>query len=88
MPDINLDLNQAGDQRTFDVIPAGTVVSLHLMIKRAGAGEDGWLTTSKGGNSEHLALELTVTEGEYARRKIFTQLTLRGTTAEKTRSLK
>jgi hypothetical protein len=76
MPDFNLNLNQYGS----DVIPAGTVVSLHLMIKHGGAGDGGWLTKAKDGLSEHLALELTVTEGEYAQRKIFTQLTLLGTT--------
>jgi hypothetical protein len=39
MSDFNLNLNQYGEQRSFDVIPAGTVVPLHIMIKRGGAGE-------------------------------------------------
>jgi hypothetical protein len=79
MSDINLNLNDAGEQRSFDVIPAGTIVPLCLTIKPGGAGDDGRLTKAKDGNSEHLVLELRVTSGEHAARKIFIQLTLRGT---------
>jgi hypothetical protein len=76
-----LDFNDAGPQNSFDVIPDGTVVVLQATVKPGGAGQGGWTTpasTAKG-NSEGLDLELTVVDGEHAKRKIFVRLTISGT---------
>ena len=74
----NFDFNTAAEQR--DVIPADTIVTLQLTIRPGGAGDDGWLKRSADGNSEGLDCEFTVTEGQYARRKLWQLYTMRGTT--------
>src|SRR5262249_24605200 len=74
------DFNDAGLQRSFDVIPANTICTLQITIQPGNAGEGGWLTaanTAKG-PSEGLALEFTVVDGEYANRKLWMKLTLSG----------
>jgi hypothetical protein len=77
---MTIDLNEAGAQREFDLIPADTVVTLAIKVRGGGAGPDGALTRSKDGRSEGLDLELTVCDGQYVRRKVFTRLTLQGET--------
>jgi hypothetical protein len=74
------DFNDAGQQRLFDVIPANTIATVQISVRAGNAGEDGWLRRSKDGTSEALDLELTVVDGEYARRKLWALLTLKGTT--------
>jgi hypothetical protein len=76
----DFDFNSAGEQRSFDVIPANTTVTLQLKIKPGGAGDGGWLTKAKDGASDNLACECIVVDGEHAKRKIFQRLTLHGTT--------
>jgi hypothetical protein len=73
------DFNNAGPQRSRDVIPAGTIATLHLTVRSGGAGEDGWLRRSKDGDSEGLDLEFTVVDGPFAKRKFWSLLTLFGT---------
>jgi hypothetical protein len=75
-----LDFNDAGEQRTFDVIPANTIVTLQLHINRGGVGPEGWLTQAADGASQNLDCVFIVTGGQYAKRKIFQKLTLHGTT--------
>lgn len=65
-----LDFNDAGPQRSFDLIPDNTIVTVELTIRPGGAGEGGWLRRSKDGRSEALDCEFTVIEGEYAKRKL------------------
>jgi len=36
----NLDFNDAGEQRVFDVIPANTICTLQINIRRGGAGDE------------------------------------------------
>src|SRR5262249_62262211 len=74
------DFNNADPQRPFDLIPADTIVSLHIKVRPGNAGEGGWLTRSQNGASEGLDLEYTVVDGTYAKRKVFERLTLHGTT--------
>ena len=74
----DFDFNTAGEQR--DVIPANTIVTLQLKIKPGGGEDNGWLTTAKDGLSHGLDCEFTVVDGDYAKRKLFQRLTLRGTT--------
>jgi hypothetical protein len=76
----SFDFNTAGEQRSFDVVPANTVCTLQLTIRPGGAGDDGWLKRSADGNSEGLDCEFTVTDGQYAKRKLWQLFTLRGTT--------
>jgi hypothetical protein len=76
----DFDFNSAGEQRSFDVIPANTTVALQLKIKPGGGGDGGWLTRSQDGSSEGLDCEYVVVDGEYAKRKVFARLTLQGTT--------
>jgi hypothetical protein len=80
MPD-NLDFNDAGPQRVFDVIPANTICTLQLNVRPGGAGDDGWLKRAADGASEHLDCEFIVVEPEqYAKHKLWQPLTLHGTT--------
>jgi hypothetical protein len=74
------DFNDAGPQRSFDVIPDETVVTVELTVRAGGAGEDGMLRRSKDGRSEALDCELTVVDGEHAKRKFWSLLTLAGST--------
>jgi hypothetical protein len=74
------DFNDAGPQRLFDVIPANTVATLQITVRAGSAGDGGWLRRSKDGGSEGLDLEFAVVHGEYAKRKLWTLLTLGGTT--------
>src|SRR5260370_28836991 len=74
------DCNDAGPQKSFDIIPADTIATLHMTVKSGGAGEDGWLRRSKDGGSEALDCEFTIIDGEFAKRKFWTLLTVAGTT--------
>jgi hypothetical protein len=79
---IDLDLNDAtGKQRSFDLIPHGTIVTLQIKVRSGNAGEGGWLRRSKDGNSEALDLELTVVGGPHDKRKIWDLVTVAGTTS-------
>jgi hypothetical protein len=75
-----MDYNDAGPQRTFEVIPERTIVPVQLTIHPGDIGEGGWLTRAKDGASEHLNCEFVVTEGQYAKRKFWARLTVGGTT--------
>jgi hypothetical protein len=77
---MTIDLNEAGGQREFDLIPADTIVTLAIKIRGGGAGPDGTLRRSKDGRSEGLDLELTVCDGKFAKHKLWTLLTLQGET--------
>jgi hypothetical protein len=74
------DFNNADPQRDFDIIPEGTIALMQIKVKPGNVGDDGWLTPSKDGNSEGLDLELTIVEGNFAKRKLFTRFTLDGKT--------
>jgi hypothetical protein len=76
----NLDFNTAGEQRSFDVIPAGTICTLQITIHPGGVGDDGWLNRARDGASEHLDCEFTVVDGPFAKRRLWQKLTLHGTT--------
>src|SRR5262249_11468725 len=74
------NFNEADEQTSFDVIPAGTICQLELSIRPCGAGEGGWLKRSKDGLSAMLDCEFTVLEGHYARRKLWSNFTVEGPT--------
>ena len=74
------DYNNAGEQRSFDVIPDGTIVVVQMNIPPGGAGEDELLKRSKNGDCEGLDVEHIVTEGEYAKRKFWSFMVVSGVT--------
>jgi hypothetical protein len=76
----DFDFNSAGGQRTTDVIPANTTLSLQLTIRSGGVGDGGWLARAADGASEGLDCEFTVVDGQYAKRKLWQRFTLHGTT--------
>src|SRR5690349_6796477 len=76
----DLDFNTAGEQRSFDVVPANTICTLQLTIRPGSAGDGGWLKRSVDGASEGLDCEFVVVDGQYAKRKIWQLYTLHGTT--------
>src|SRR5262245_49507269 len=74
------NLNTAGEQRSFDVIPAQTICTLQLTIRPGGAGDGGCLNRSADGTSEGLDCEFVVVDGQYVKRKLWQLFTLRGNT--------
>jgi hypothetical protein len=74
------DFNNASEQRTNDLIPDGTIASVHMTVRPGNAGEGGWLKRSKSGDSEALDCEFTVVDGSFAKRKFWTLFTVEGTT--------
>ncbi len=77
---MTFDYNQAGEQRSFDVIPDKTVAVVQLTIRPGAAGPDGILRRSKTGEAEMLDCELIVVGGPYDKRKFWELMTLSGTT--------
>jgi hypothetical protein len=74
------DFNAAGEQRTNELIPDGTIATVHLTVRPGNAGEGGWLKRSKNGESEALDCEFTVVDGPFAKRKFWSLNTMNGTT--------
>jgi hypothetical protein len=74
------DFNTAETQRTREVIPADTVAIIQMNIKPGDTGPGLWLKTSKDGASKGLDSEFTVVDGEHAKRKFWSRLTLEGET--------
>jgi hypothetical protein len=52
----------AGEQRSFSVIPDGTIAVVQLNIRPGNAGENGLLKRTQKGDAEGLDSELTVVE--------------------------
>jgi hypothetical protein len=75
---MSFDFNDAGPQRSFEVIPADTIATLHMTVKSGGAGDGGWLKRSKAGDSEALDCKFTVVDGKFAKRVFFTLFTIAG----------
>lgn len=76
-----IDLNTAEKQSAPNaLIPDGAVVPVHATLSPGGSGPDNWLKRSKNGDSLALDFEFTVVDGEFARRKFWTLLTIEGET--------
>jgi hypothetical protein len=80
MTNNDFNFNTAGEQRSFDIIPANEICTLQMTVRPSAVGEGGWLTRSADGASEGLDCEFTVVDGAYNRRKIWQRLTLHGST--------
>jgi hypothetical protein len=76
--DFKFDLNDAGEQRTFDIVPDNEICTVQMSVRPGGAGKDGWLRRAKDGNSEHLDCEFIIVDGPYAKRKFWTRITVAG----------
>jgi hypothetical protein len=63
---MSYDYNQAGEQRSFEVIPEGTIAVVQMNIRPGNAGEGGLLKRSKAGDAEGIDAEFIVVEGDYA----------------------
>jgi hypothetical protein len=74
------DFNTAGAQRSFDMIPDGTIAVVQINIRPGNAGEGGLFKRSKEGKAEGLDAEFTVVEGEHTKRKFWGYLITGGTT--------
>lgn len=76
------DFNDAEQQQDFDLIPKGTVARLRMTIKPGGYDDpdQGWVggyaTQSFETGSVYLACEFVVLEGEYAKRKLWSNVGL------------
>jgi len=77
---MSFDFNDAGPQKSFDIIPAGVIATLSMKVKPGQAGDGDWLKRSKAGDSEALDCEFVVVDGEFAKRKFWTLFTVNGTT--------
>src|SRR6266853_869006 len=75
-----LDFSTAGEQKSFDLIPDRTVVTLHMTVRPGSAGEGGWLKRSKDGASEAIDAEFTVVDGAHTKRKLWDRILVDGTT--------
>lgn len=84
---MSLDLNDAGPQQNFDLIPDGTVAKIVGIIRpgsvsRPGqeAFDGGWLTASQRSDVLYLNYEFTVADGEFRGRKFWQNFTVHGGT--------
>lgn len=74
------DFNNADKQREFDTMPDGTIVPVHLTLRPGGAGDGNWLKRSRNGDCLMLDCEFTVIDGEFAKRKFWSLMTVEGET--------
>ena len=76
------DFNDAEQQQEFEVIPKGTVTRLRMTIKPGGYDHPdfnwtgGYATQSLETGSVYLACEFVVLEGQFAKRKVFSNIGL------------
>jgi len=77
------DFNDAqAQQGAFDLIPKGTIVPVRMSIKPGGFDDytqgwtDGYATQSNETGAVYLAAEFVVTAGQYAKRKMWTNIGL------------
>src|SRR6516165_69230 len=75
-----MDYNQVGAQRSFDVIPDGTIVVVQMNIRPGNVGEGGLLKRSKKGQAEMLDAEFIVVEGDHVKRKFWENMVVDGAT--------
>ena len=62
------------------LIPEGTLATVTMHIRPGNAGHGDLLKRSKDGGCEMIDAEFTVVDGEYARRKFWSNMVLVGTT--------
>ncbi|MDH5528171.1 MAG: hypothetical protein OEY97_12785 [Nitrospirota bacterium] len=76
------DFNNADDQQSYDLIPKGTLAKVRMTIRPGGYDDpnEGWTggyaTRNDKTGSVYLNAEFVVTEGPYARRKVWSLIGL------------
>ena len=75
---MTIDFNSAERQQSFGLIPPKTIVPLVMNIRPGGAGDGGWYTASKTSDAMMLDVEFTVSEGPYAKRKLWQYFVMSG----------
>ena len=76
------DFNSAGEQSSFDPIPKGRNVRVHMNVRPGGFDDPsqgwtgGYATRNASTGSVYLNCEFVVMEGEYARRKMWSLIGL------------
>ena len=76
------DYNDADAQNNFDIIPKGTFAPVRMTIKPGGLDDHvrgwtgGYATRAKESDAVYLNCEFVVTQGEYAKRKIWSLIGL------------
>ena len=76
------DFNNADDQQSYDLIPKGTLTKVRMTIRPGGYDDpnEGWTggyaTRNDKTGSVYLNAEFVVTEGPYARRKVWSLIGL------------
>ena len=76
------DFNDADSQNDFDLIPKGTIVPVRMTIKPGGFDDTnrgwtgGYATHNPETGSVYLSCEFVVTQGQYARRKVWSLIGL------------
>ena len=77
------DFNDAEQQKSsYDIIPKGTIAKVRMMIRPGGYDDPaqgwtgGWATQSQTTGSVYLDCVFVVTEGQYAKRKIWGKIGL------------
>ena len=75
------DFGNAEDQQTFDIIPKGTIARVRMTIKPGGYNDpdQGWTggyATLGDSGAVYLNCEFVVTEGPFARRKVWSLIGL------------
>ncbi len=76
------DFNDAEQQTSFDLIPKGTLAKVRMTLKPGGFDDaargwtDGYATESFDTGSVYLAAEFVVLQGEYVRRKLWSNIGL------------
>ncbi len=76
------DFNDAEQQTSFDLIPKGTQAKVRMTLKPGGYDDatrgwtDGYATESFDTGSVYLAAEFVVLNGEYAKRKLWSNIGL------------
>jgi hypothetical protein len=83
------DFNDAEQQQSFDLIPRGTIAPVRMTIKPGGHDDPsqgwtgGWATQSHETGAVYLACEFVITEGEFAKRKVWSNIGLFSPRGEK-----
>jgi hypothetical protein len=73
------DYNNAGEQRSFAIIPDGTIVVVQMNVRPGNAGTDGLLKRSQNGKCEGLDAEFIVVEGEHYKGRFWSFMVVSGT---------
>ena len=74
------DYTNAPPPREVELIPHGTVATVIMYIQPGNVGEDGMCKRSSKGDCEMLSCEFVAADGPYAKRKLWENMILAGTT--------